>query len=286
MNGRRAAGLIVGLAGAGLLGWTLSTIFTSPDCLAQAALNGGQGCSTNPPGWVALAIPGSVILAIIGGFLGGGALVFCSIFLAVGLSALVPTILGQMPNMELFGWLFGGIFTLCGLLPFLGALLGRGMVAKKQAMAQDLMQSGTKAVGTIVEVADTGVTLNNDPRVTIRMRVAPLDGSPPVERSKTVVVPRVAIPRAGERYPVWYDRSDPEKWMFGTAMDESAPAEVKEMFARARAAGGEADPDGDGGEEASPVGELETLTRLWKDGALTDREFAEAKARLLPRIGR
>ena len=276
-------GLLVGLAGAGLLGWTLSTIFTSPDCLAQAALNGGQGCSTNPPGWVALAIPGSVLLAIAGGFLGGGAVVFSSIFLAVGLSALVPTVLGQMSHMALFGWLFGGIFVLCGLLPFIGALTGRGLVARKQAMAQSLMQGGTKAVGTIVEVTDTGVTLNQNPRVTIRMRVAPLDGSPPVERSKTVVVPRVAIPRAGERYPVWYDRSDAEKWMFGTAMDETAPAEVKEMFARARAAGGEADENG---EEAGPVEELEALTRLWRDGALTDREFADAKARLLPRIGR
>ena len=71
--------------------------------------------------------------------------------------------------------------------------------------------------------------------------------------------------------------------MFGTAMDETAPAEVKEMFARARAAGGEADENG---EETGPVEELEALTRLWKDGALTDREFADAKARLLPRIGR
>ncbi len=283
-KGRTLLGMLVGLAGAGLLGWTLSTIFTSPDCLAQAAVNGGQGCSTNPPGWVALAIPGSVALAILGGYLGGGGIVFSAMFCAIGLSALVPTILGRMPNMEMFGWLFGGIFLVCGLLPFLGGLLGRGVVAKKQAMAASLMQSGTRAVGTIVEVTDTGVTLNNNPQVTIRMRVAPIDGAPPVERSKTVVVPRVAIPRAGERYPVWYDRNDPGKWMFGTAMDETAPAEVREMFARARTVDDTA--DGEEEEAAGPVEELETLTRLWKDGALTDREFADAKARLLPRIGR
>ncbi len=144
------------------------------------------------------------------------------------------------------------------------------------------MADGIKAVGTIVEVSDTGMTINDNPRVKVRMRVAPLDGSPPVERSKIVTVSRVAIPRAGERYPVWFDRADPEKWMWGTDMEAGAPAEVKEMFARARAAGGAAEGDG----EDSPVEELATLTALWKDGALTDREFAEAKARLLPLIGR
>ena len=283
MNGKRAAGLLVGLGGAGLLAWALFSLFTSADCLAQAALNGGNQCSTNPPVPVALAIPAGIITCMIGMFLGGGGIVFAALFLAVGLSALVPTLLGMMPNMELFGWLFGGIFTLCGLgALFGGAVLGR-MGAAKAKLAMELVESGRKGVGTIVEVRDTGVTLNDNPRVVIRMRVAPIDGGPPVERTKTVTVSRVQIPRVGERYPVWYADNDPEKWMFATAMDESAPAEVKEMFARARAAGGE---DDSGAEPDSAVGELARLTELWKDGALTDREFADAKARLLPRIGR
>ena len=48
-----------------------------------------------------------------------------------------------------------------------------------------------------------------------------------------------------------------------------------------RAAGAAAEEAEDG-----PVEELARLTGLWKDGALTDAEFADAKARLLPRIGR
>ena len=32
--------------------------------------------------------------------------------------------------------------------------------------------------------------------------------------------------------------------------------------------------------------ELAGLTQLWKSGALTDSEFADAKARLLAKIGR
>lgn len=284
MNGKRAAGLLVGLSGAALMGWALFSVFTSADCLAQAAFNGGNQCSTNPPVPVALAIPAGIITAVIGMFLGGGAIVFGALFLATGLSALVPTILGMMPNMELFGWLFGGIFTLCGLLPFFLGLVGGRVLARKTAQAEQLLQTGTKAIGTIVEVKDTGVTINDNPRVDIRMRVAPLDGSPPVERHKRITASRVAIPRAGDRYPVWYDRNDPELWMFATDLDEaSASAEVKEMFARARSAGGEDAPES---AEDGPVAELAQLTELWKEGALSDREFADAKARLLPRIGR
>ncbi len=114
------------------------------------------------------------------------------------------------------------------------------------------------------------------------MRIAPLDNGPPVERSKTVTVSRVAVPRVGERYPAWFNSNDPEKWMFATDMDETAPAEIRDLFARARSAGETAD----GGEADGPVAELARLSDLWKDGALTDAEFADAKARLLPRIGR
>jgi hypothetical protein len=185
-----------------------------------------------------------------------------------------------MPDMPSFPWLFGGIFFACGLLPlFLGLVLGR-VGAAKQAMAAELMRTGAKGIGTILEVGDTGVTVNDNPRILIRMRIEPVDGSAAVERSKKVTVSRVAVPRVGERYPAWFDRTDPDKWMFATDMEEGAPAEVKEMFARARA--GAATDLSEGG----PVEELASLTALWKDGALTDAEFADAKARLLPRIGR
>jgi hypothetical protein len=100
------------------------------------------------------------------------------------------------------------------------------------------------------------------------------------------------VPRPGERYPAWFDRNDPDKWMYGTDMDPSAAsAEVRELFARA-AAGGPSAPLVTGGPHpvdggaASPVEELESLTELWKSGALTDSEFEVAKARLLAKIGR
>jgi hypothetical protein len=203
--------------------------------------------------------------------------------MAIGGAALAVGALGLMPDMPSFPWLFGGMFFVCGLLPlFMGAVLRRAGAAK-QAMAGELMRGGVKGIGTIVEVGDTGTTINNNPRIVIRMRIEPLDGSAPVERSKKAIVSRVAVPRVGERYPAWFDRADPDKWMFGTDMDETAPAEVKAMFARAKAGPDGAAADRD---ESGPVEELAGLTALWKDGALTDAEFADAKARLLSRIGR
>lgn len=283
--GIRMKGLIVGLAGCALLGWALFSVFSFAGCSSGAAFAAKAAC-TDPGASAALAIPAGIILGVVGIFMGGGMVVFGGLFCTVGLAALVPAVLGLMGEMQLFGWLFGGIFFLCGLFPFFGGVLLRKAGAAKQAMAMELMRSGVKGIGTIVAVEDTGVTINDNPCILIRMRIDPMDGSPAVERSKKVIVSRVAIPRAGERFPAWFDRADPDKWMFGTDMQDNASAEVKEMFARAQA-GSRSYPLGTGeGGDASAVEELAQLTDLWDRGALTDAEFADAKARLLPRIGR
>ena len=272
-GGKRTLGLIVGLSGAALTGYAMFTLMSSGVCVGARV----GSCSHFP---VHLVL--GILLAMAGMFMGGGFLVNAALFLAIGGGALAVGALGLMPTMPNFPWLFGGTFFVLGLLLLFGRFALRRAGAAKQAMAVELVRSGARGIGTIVEVGDTGMTVNENPRIVIRMRIEPLDGSPAVERSKTVTVSRVALPRAGERYPAWFDRADPEKWMFATDMDESAPAEVKEMFARAAAgAGGAAD-----GPEDSPVEELARLTELWQQGALTDAEFADAKARLLPRIGR
>ncbi|MEA3014671.1 MAG: hypothetical protein QOD42_3216 [Sphingomonadales bacterium] len=277
MGGKlRIWGLIAGLAGAGLTGYSLFTLLASAGC----ASTGAGSCAV--PGFPAGLVLG-ILLATAGMIMGGGFLIFSGLFMAIGGAALAVGALGLMPDMPSFPWLFGGMFFVCGLLPlFMGVVLRRAGAAK-QAMAAELMRTGVRGIGTIVEVGDTGMTINNNPRIVIRMRIEPDDGSPAVERSKRATVSRVAVPRVGGRYPAWFDRADPDKWMFGTDMDASAPAEVKEMFARAQAgAGGEATER----TESGPVEELASLTGMWKGGALTDAEFADAKARLLPRIGR
>lgn len=288
MGGKKnILGLVIGLLGCALTGYALFSILGSAGCAASL----DKGCLTDGISSIWM-LPVGIIAAMAGMFMGGGYLVFSGLFLAIGAGALLVGILGLMPDMAFFPWLFGGLFFASGFIPlFLGLFMKRSMAAK-QVMAAELMRSGVRGIGTITDVSDTGITINNNPRIVITMRIEPTDGSAAVERRKTVTVSRVQIPQAGARYPAWFDRNDPDKWMYGTDLDPAAAsAEVKDMFARAAAGpapGGRFGADGAlaAGGEDSPVEELASLTALWKSGALTDSEFADAKARLLPRIGR
>jgi hypothetical protein len=291
MGSRKSiVGLVIGFLGCALTGYALFSIFASAGCAASF----DASCASDVFSTVWM-LPVGIVAAMVGMFLGGGMLVFSGLFMAIGAGALAIGILGLMPNMPVFPILFGGMFLLGGLVPFFLRIMMKRQAAAKQVMAAELMQSGVKGVGTIVGVTDTGITINNNPRITIRMRIDPLDGSAAVERLKTVTVSRVQIPQAGSRYPAWFDRNDPDKWMYGTDMDASAAsAEVKDMFARAAAPpptpagarfGGDGAVAAAAGGDDSPVEELASLTELWKSGALTDTEFAAAKARLLAKIG-
>jgi len=281
----RPLGLIAGLAGAGLTAYALFTLLASTSCIP------GFTATTCPTPFLppTLVLPVGIVLAAVGSLMGGRKIVLSALFMAIGFAAIAVGALGLMPMMPTFPWLFGGMFVLGGLVPIFGGALMKRSAAAKQAMAAELMRSGIRGTGTIIGVQDTGVSINNAIRVVLRMRIEPNDGSAPVERSKTVLVSRVSVPRPGERYPAWFDRTDPEKWMYGTGMDDSAPAEVKDMFARAQAGGAPPQPDPAPAAPPAPghdpVAELASLSELWKSGALSDSEFAAAKARLLPRIG-
>jgi hypothetical protein len=89
---------------------------------------------------------------------------------------------------------------------------------------QRLEEAGVNAPAQVVGVRDTGVTVNNNPRVAITLQVSPTDGSPAFEVSTKKTVSRVAIPRAGDAYAVRYDPEDPENFIIGPATGSaSAP---------------------------------------------------------------
>ncbi len=278
MLGRiKIAGLLVGLIGNVAMGYALYTLLGGAGCVTS--LNATVCNDAMTPGMIAL--PAGIILSMIGMFMGGGFLVFCGLFLAIGLGSMAASAFTNMGEMQSFGWIFGGMFAFFGLLPL---LLVRGMGAaavRKQAQAKRLTESGTRGVGTVQQVNDTGVTINDNPRVEIVVRVAPVDGGAAVERRKKVVVPRVAIPRVGERYPVWYDPADPGDWVMGTQLGDDASADVKDMFARA----GEQQAEKPAS-ESGLVEELERLDALRRSDALTPEEYARAKNALLDRMGR
>jgi hypothetical protein len=157
-----------------------------------------------------------------------------------------------------------------------------GFFKSKKKKAEELMATGLKGAGTVVQVQDTGMTINDNPRVKMTFRVEPLDGGDAFDLHKTTSVSRVAIPRQGERYPVWYDPGDPELWAYATVADDSGRANLRELF------GDAAETFVGMNAPAAPVSQVQDLAEalsqldnLRKQGLLTDEEFEAQKARLL-----
>jgi hypothetical protein len=160
-----------------------------------------------------------------------------------------------------------------------------GIFGKSKAQkAQDLMATGAKGVGTVISVEDTGMTINDNPRVKMVFRVEPLDGGPALDLEKKTTVSRVEIPRQGDRYPVWYDPQDTGTWAFATIADDSGRENIRQMFGDVaetfvgmNAPGAPVAPAG--GQDTVEM--LKQLADLHSQGILSDEEFATQKAKLL-----
>lgn len=162
---------------------------------------------------------------------------------------------------------------------------------RKQQKAENLLATGSKGVGVVLNVQDTGMTMNDNPRIRMTFRIEPLDGTAPFEAEKTKVVSRVQIPRAGDRFPVWYDPSDPESWAYATIDNEQGRQQIRQMFgAAAETFTGVGDPAAAAVAAAPPAPAPDPLDRLKKldelraAGLLTEAEFQEKKAQLLAQL--
>jgi hypothetical protein len=128
-----------------------------------------------------------------------------------------------------------------------------------------LVFTGRRSQGQVTAVADTGMTLNNAPRIRVEVEVRGEDGQP-VVLCQTVVVSRLAIPRIGETVEVAHDPADPEAFAFRVVSAS--------VVAPPAAAGSSGD---------DRIDQLGRLAELRATGALTDEEFAAEKARVLGR---
>ena len=162
------------------------------------------------------------------------------------------------------------------------------MFGGKKKKAAGLLETGTKGVGTVQQVQDTGMTINDNPRVKISVSVQPLDGGPPVDLQKTATVSRVEIPRAGDRHPVWYDPSDLKSWVYATPRDDTAKqslrqafGEVADTFVGMGGNGAPAPAAAAAPPAEDPLDRLKKLDELRASGALSDAEFEAQKAKLL-----
>lgn len=157
-----------------------------------------------------------------------------------------------------------------------------GLFESKRKKAADLMTNGEKGAGTVVQVRDTGTTINDNPRVKLVFRIEPLDGGAAFDAEKTATVSRVEIPRQGDRYPVWYDAKDTSRWAYATVADDNGRATMRQLFGGvAETFVGMNTPGAPPPQGQDTVEQLKQLADLHSQGILTDDEFATQKARLL-----
>jgi hypothetical protein len=164
-----------------------------------------------------------------------------------------------------------------------------GIFKNKRKMAEQLMATGSRGAGTVVQVQDTGMTVNDNPRIKMTFRVEPLDGTPAFDTTKTTTVSRVEIPRQGDRYPVWYDAQDTSKWMYATIADETGRQTMRQLFGEvSETFVGMNAPAAPAAAAGAPqvqvqdtVEQLKQLADLHQQGLLTDDEFQQQKSKLL-----
>jgi hypothetical protein len=67
---------------------------------------------------------------------------------------------------------------------------------------------GEPAEAVVLDISDTGITINDNPKVRLKLRVYPKDREP-YEATVSQVVSRVTIPRVGDRVYVKFDPNNP-----------------------------------------------------------------------------
>jgi hypothetical protein len=122
----------------------------------------------------------------------------------------------------------------------------------KKKQAAELFETGSKGAGTVVSVQDTGMTVNDNPRV---------------------------------KMTFWFDAQDPAgTWAYATIADDNGRATMRQLFGDVAETfvgmNAPAAPAAVGGGQ-DVVEQIKQLADLHSQGILTDEEFAAQKAKLL-----
>lgn len=69
---------------------------------------------------------------------------------------------------------------------------------------------GESAEALVLDISDTGISINLNPKIRLTLKVYPKDREPYVA-TVSQVVSRITVPRVGDRLNVKYDPNDPAK---------------------------------------------------------------------------
>lgn len=154
------------------------------------------------------------------------------------------------------------------------------MSPEKQAKAQNLVATGSKARARILRVTPTGMIVNEiNIQCLVDFQLEPIHGGSPFPGQKKMMINQTQMPRVGDVWPCWYNAADPTE--FAVGMPDGASPEQIPVF-REFGIPHPLDPStGASGGGSSRVADLERLSKLRANGTLTEAEFQVEKAKLM-----
>src|ERR1700688_167810 len=110
------------------------------------------------------------------------------------------------------------------LLPLLGLALGCAMFDTGMSEAKDLQRVGVPAQAEILSIGETGLTVNDNPVITLDVEVRPADRPPYRATIKRLLVSRLEVPQfqPGRVIPVRFDPRDPSRVSFDLGPPKAA----------------------------------------------------------------
>ena len=218
---------------------------------------GEQACPSSAITGV-FKIFGGAMLLVIGSImtLGAGFIVGC-------LSAAVTLLIeghGTVPK------LVAPALIVLAVLVLLAAIGSRRTARIQAAEEADFKARAVMVPGVVTLLKETGMTVNDNPRVAITVAYQRTDGTS-AEYETKMLVSRLAIPRVGDTATLWYDHIGQKATM---ELLEPTPPPVRN-----------AEPEDSVPGNPTIVTDLERLAALRRDGSLSEDEYTLAKQRLL-----
>lgn len=220
---------------------------------------------------------GTITLLLLAGIVAVCASGHYSAFVALFFGLGVPVLVVYRDDPFSGGWFTGFTLVVGPLLPLLAIPWFRA----SERRARRLMAEGSEAIGTVLSVKDSNLTVNHNPGVRIRLRIEPVDGGPAFEAEKVALVSRVTIPRPRDRFPVFFDPADPSDWVFATGPpDETTHPRMRRLWERAKRMSGPTLPP-PSETSGDVVANLTTLNEQYLRGDLDADDYAQRSAALL-----
>jgi hypothetical protein len=97
---------------------------------------------------------------------------------------------------------------------------------ENQAMAQNLVATGSKARAMILRIQPTGMVVNMiNIQCLVDFQLEPLGGGAAFNGQKKMMINQTQMPRVGDVWPCWYNPADPTQFAVGMP-DGASPDQI------------------------------------------------------------